>query len=140
MDGKTPLERETGRKWKKVPAGFGELILGHEQFCDVWMSAYDYDCMQDKLRFHDEMRVATLSLPDVLRELTGITEPPELVEEFASRFIGRADDIDRSEEATRDGCLILPGVPLAPVAGDDLAERLGLRHYPVLITATGIEQ
>ncbi len=33
-----------------------------------------------------------------------------------------------------------PGVPLAPAAGDDLAERLGLRHYPVLITATGIEQ
>ncbi len=43
-----------------------ELILGHEQFCDVWMSAYDYDCMQDKVRFHDEMSVATLSLPDVL--------------------------------------------------------------------------
>lgn len=33
-----------------------------------------------------------------------------------------------------------PGVPLAPVAGDDLADRLGLRHYPALITATGIEQ
>ncbi|MCR3827559.1 MULTISPECIES: DUF2859 domain-containing protein, partial [Pseudomonadota] len=26
------------------------------------------------------------------------------------------------------------------VAGDDLADRLGLRHYPALITATGIEQ
>ncbi|HCE8104023.1 TPA: DUF2859 domain-containing protein, partial [Pseudomonas aeruginosa] len=25
-------------------------------------------------------------------------------------------------------------------AGDDLADRLGLRHYPALITATGIEQ
>ena len=35
---------------------------------------------------------------------------------------------------------LVPGVPLAPVAGDDLAERLGLRHYPVLVTATGIEQ
>ena len=35
---------------------------------------------------------------------------------------------------------LVPGVPLAPVAGDDLAERLALRHYPVLITATGIEQ
>lgn len=32
------------------------------------------------------------------------------------------------------------GVPLAPVSGDDLAERLGLRHYPALVTATGIEQ
>ncbi|WAH56633.1 integrating conjugative element protein [Pseudomonas silvicola] len=35
---------------------------------------------------------------------------------------------------------LVPGVPLASVAGDDLAERLGLRHYPALITATGIEQ
>ncbi|EOE7418606.1 MULTISPECIES: integrating conjugative element protein [Gammaproteobacteria] len=35
---------------------------------------------------------------------------------------------------------LVPGVPLAPVAGDDLAQRLGLRHYPALITATGIEQ
>ncbi|MBO9333119.1 integrating conjugative element protein [Achromobacter pulmonis] len=32
------------------------------------------------------------------------------------------------------------GLTLAPVSGDDLAGRLGLRHYPVLITATGIEQ
>ncbi|SOC44699.1 integrating conjugative element protein [Shinella sumterensis] len=29
---------------------------------------------------------------------------------------------------------------LSPSSGDDLAGRLGLRHYPVLITATGIEQ
>ena len=35
---------------------------------------------------------------------------------------------------------LVPGVPLAPASGDDLAERLGLRHYPALITATGIEQ
>lgn len=35
---------------------------------------------------------------------------------------------------------LAPGIPLAPVAGDDLADRLGLRHYPALITATGIEQ
>ncbi|MDH0096561.1 integrating conjugative element protein [Pseudomonas sp. GD04158] len=35
---------------------------------------------------------------------------------------------------------LVPGLRLSPVAGDDLAERLGLRHYPVLITATGLEQ
>lgn len=35
---------------------------------------------------------------------------------------------------------LAPGVPLAPASGDDLAERLGLRHYPALITSTGIEQ
>ncbi|MCL6332058.1 integrating conjugative element protein [Pectobacterium carotovorum subsp. carotovorum] len=45
---------------------------------------------------------------------------------------------------TEDGLVRLraaaPGLQLAPVAADDLAERLGLRHYPVLITSTGIEQ
>lgn len=35
---------------------------------------------------------------------------------------------------------LVPGLSLSPVAGDDLAERLGLRHYPVLITATVLEQ
>lgn len=32
------------------------------------------------------------------------------------------------------------GLPLAPASGDDLAARLGLSRYPVLITATSIEQ
>ena len=34
---------------------------------------------------------------------------------------------------------LAPGVMLSPASGDDLAQRLGLKHYPVLITATGIE-
>lgn len=34
---------------------------------------------------------------------------------------------------------LVPGLTLAPASGDDVAQRLGLRHYPVLITATGIE-
>ena len=34
---------------------------------------------------------------------------------------------------------LAPGLTLSPVSGDDLAQRLGIRHYPVLITATGIE-
>ncbi|MCV4286441.1 integrating conjugative element protein [Pseudomonas capsici] len=32
------------------------------------------------------------------------------------------------------------GLHLAPVSGDQLAEMIGLEHYPVLITATGLEQ
>jgi len=36
--------------------------------------------------------------------------------------------------------MLVPDVSLSPASGDDLAERLGLRHYPALITATGIEQ
>lgn len=35
---------------------------------------------------------------------------------------------------------LAPGVVLSPVAADDLAQRLGIQHYPVLVTATGIEQ
>ncbi len=35
---------------------------------------------------------------------------------------------------------LAPELTLSPVSGDDLAQRLGLRHYPVLITASGIEQ
>ncbi|MDR1936781.1 MAG: integrating conjugative element protein [Candidatus Accumulibacter sp.] len=33
---------------------------------------------------------------------------------------------------------LAPGVNLSPISGDDLARRLGVRHYPALITATGI--
>ena len=33
-----------------------------------------------------------------------------------------------------------PGLSLTPVPGDDLAARLGLSRYPLLITATAIEQ
>ncbi|VFR32138.1 FIG00954712: hypothetical protein [plant metagenome] len=32
------------------------------------------------------------------------------------------------------------GLVLVPASGDDLARRLALRHYPVLVTSTGIEQ
>ncbi|WP_095094075.1 integrating conjugative element protein [Pseudomonas sp. Irchel 3A5] len=35
---------------------------------------------------------------------------------------------------------LAPDMQLAAVTADDLAERLGVRHYPVLITSTGIEQ
>jgi integrating conjugative element protein (TIGR03765 family) len=35
---------------------------------------------------------------------------------------------------------LAPGVSLYPASADDLAQRLNLSHYPVLITATAIEQ
>lgn len=34
---------------------------------------------------------------------------------------------------------LAPDLMLSPASGDDLAHRLGIKHYPVLITATGIE-
>lgn len=33
-----------------------------------------------------------------------------------------------------------PGVPMAPASGSELARRLQLAHYPVLITDTGLSQ
>ncbi|WP_409287282.1 integrating conjugative element protein [Pseudomonas guariconensis] len=33
-----------------------------------------------------------------------------------------------------------PGLNIWPVSGDDIAERLKLKHYPVLITPTALEQ
>lgn len=35
---------------------------------------------------------------------------------------------------------LAPGLTLSPASADDLAQRLGLHHYPVLITSTGIDQ
>lgn len=35
---------------------------------------------------------------------------------------------------------IVPELMMTPVSGDDIAYRLGLQHYPVLITSTAIEQ
>ncbi|KPZ10443.1 Uncharacterized protein ALO41_02229 [Pseudomonas amygdali pv. ulmi] len=34
----------------------------------------------------------------------------------------------------------LPNTLISPASGDDLSQRLGLNHYPVLITPTAIEQ
>lgn len=53
--------------------------------------------------------------------------------------VGLVVNINSAESLAKLRALV-PGLLLSPVAGDDLAERLGLRHYPVLITATGLEQ
>ena len=45
-----------------------------------------------------------------------------------------------SSEALASLRALVPGLTLVPASGDDLAQRLKLQHYPVLVTATGIEQ
>ncbi|GLO16738.1 MULTISPECIES: integrating conjugative element protein [Pseudomonas] len=35
---------------------------------------------------------------------------------------------------------VAPALSIWPISGDDIAERLELEHYPVLITPTGLEQ
>lgn len=51
-------------------------------------------------------------------------------------FVVNVDSLDTLSSLRR----LAPGLTLAPASGDELAQRLELHHYPVLITATGIEQ
>jgi integrating conjugative element protein (TIGR03765 family) len=54
----------------------------------------------------------------------------------AAGFVVNVDSLD-ALAALRQ---LASGLTLTAASGDDLAQRLGLHHYPVLITATGIEQ
>ncbi|MFA6094288.1 MAG: integrating conjugative element protein [Candidatus Paceibacterota bacterium] len=45
-----------------------------------------------------------------------------------------------SAEAFQQLQALAPGLQLSPVQGSDLATQFGLRHYPVLVTAKGLEQ
>jgi len=56
-----------------------ELILGHEQFCDIWMCAYDYDILQDKEKFAESIEEAVASLPE---KLSFSEHLPSFVEQF----------------------------------------------------------
>lgn len=58
---------------------------------------------------------------------------------LALSAVGLVVNVDTAESLARLRELA-PGLTLSPVSGDDLAQRLGVRHYPALITATGIEQ
>ena len=60
------------------------------------------------------------------------------VELQAQRAVGLVVNV-ATPEALAALRRLAPGLVLLPVSGDDLAQRLGIKHYPVLITATGIE-
>ncbi|MEG3127028.1 integrating conjugative element protein [Pantoea cypripedii] len=53
--------------------------------------------------------------------------------------VGMIVNVTRIEsvQALRD---LIPCIPLAPASGTELARRLNLQHYPVLITDTGLSQ
>ena len=55
------------------------------------------------------------------------------------RAVGLVVNVD-SAAALAELRRLAAGLILSPASGDDLAHRLGLRHYPVLITPTGVEQ
>ncbi len=43
-----------------------ELVLGHEKFCDIWMTAYDYEILQNKELFTTTITDSVDQLPDFL--------------------------------------------------------------------------
>jgi len=51
-----------------------ELVAGHEKFCDVWMTAYDYEVLQDKERFTDTIHDTVEQLPGLLNFSPGLNE------------------------------------------------------------------
>ncbi len=53
--------------------------------------------------------------------------------------VGLVVNID-SLDALKSLRRLAPGLALSPTAGNDLAQRLAIEHYPVLVTATAIEQ
>ena len=61
---------------------------------------------------------------------------PDLQRLGAAGLVVNVESAD-TLQALRDRA---PGLSLTPVPGDDLAQRLGLSRYPLLITATTIEQ
>ena len=40
-----------------------EMLFGHRKFIDIWMQAYDYEVLQDKAMFTEEIQLACASLP-----------------------------------------------------------------------------
>lgn len=57
-----------------------ELIMGHEKFCDIWMTAYDYDILQDKEQFTGTISEAVEHLPEYLSFSSGLND-------FVLRFL-----------------------------------------------------
>ncbi len=53
--------------------------------------------------------------------------------------VGLVVNVDSKERLDAIRSLV-PNLLVSPASGDELAQRLGLNHYPVLITPTAIEQ
>lgn len=88
----------------------------------------------------------TLSLPGITPLFLVGQDAASL--EWLSRHAQALQDLDAhglavevdDAQALRRIQTTAPGLDIWPVSGDDIAERLELEHYPVLITPTGLEQ
>ena len=92
-----------------------ELILGHERFCDAWMSAYDFDVLQDKERFDDMIKTTVRGLPDAL-------EFPKDLRDFVMQFL-------RIRSSERPDILHICNHPWV---AEDMQKALGALAGPLL--------
>lgn len=51
-----------------------ELVLGHEQFCEAWMTAYDYEVLQEKQHFIREIDATVERLSQSLDYSTALND------------------------------------------------------------------
>jgi integrating conjugative element protein (TIGR03765 family) len=71
------------------------------------------------------------------RSLAWLAEHAESLRQLgAAGMAVEVADIPALERIRRAG----PGLTILPISGDDLGQRLSLRHYPVLIRANRLEQ
>lgn len=71
------------------------------------------------------------------RSLAWLAEQAESLRQLGAAGLAvEVADMPALERIRRAG----PGLTILPVSGEDLAQRLDLRHYPVLITTHRLEQ
>lgn len=91
-----------------------ELVAGHEKFCDVWMTAYDYEVLQDKEKFTDTIHDTLEQLPTVLNF------SPEL-NDFILKFL----ELSQSKRPNTASLCAHPW--LGDLVKDELAQRALLK-------------
>ena len=90
-----------------------ELIMGHEQFCDLWMTSYDFDVLQDKGKFTDEIGTAVAALPEHLEA----NFPADLNSFLLALLKVRSSERMNTEEVVKDAWL--EGMVLSAQLGDE---------------------
>lgn len=100
-----------------------ELVMGHEQFCDLWMTSYDFDVLQDKSKFTEEIAHAVKVLPEHL----AASLPAELNEFLVPILKVRSSERPNTEQLACHEWLegkVLDG-SLSDEKEDDLETRFG---------------
>lgn len=101
-----------------------ELVLGHERFCELWMTAYDYEVLHDKGLFTQTIAETVGSLPDHL------TFSEEL-NDFILRFVEL-----RSSRRSNMKALASHGWLQGRLLEDIMAGANGLRTSKILADGT----